>query len=385
MTRRLFTFLFIWAAFVATAPAPAQTYRVLLSFTGGADGGGPYDGIAFDRAGNLYGTAEEGGTYDVGTVFKVDQHGKETVLYNFGDVAYWPCTGLVRDAAGNLCGATGATKYSNFGIVYKLDATNKETTLHSFGRARGIYPCTNLVRDAAGNLYGGTLRGGNSNLGVLFRLNKTGKETVLYTFTGGADGGTPTSVTRDKSGNLYGTTALGGGNGCEGQGCGVVFQLDPIGKQSVLHSFTGTNRDGAFPNGPLVRDVKGNLYGTTYQGGRNLCGNGFGCGTLFKLDKTGKETVLYNFAGQADGANPDAGIVRDDAGNLYGTTVSGGTYAHGTVFKLDRTGQFTVLHSFKGEPDGDSALGLVRDAAGKLYGATGGGAYGHGMIFELIP
>jgi uncharacterized repeat protein (TIGR03803 family) len=158
----------------------------------------------------------------------------------------------------------------------------------------------------------------------------------------------------------------------------------------VLYNFTGA-RDGAYPRAGLFRDDTGDLYGTTYYGGALSCLYGMGCGTVFKLDTTGAETILYRFKGTPDGAFPFARLFRDAAGNLYGTTYSGGGSNLGTVFKLDATGKRTVLHSFTGAPDGANPYaGLIRDAAGNLYGTTGFGGDlaclgGCGVVFELSP
>ena len=145
---------------------------------------------------------------------------------------------------------------------------------------------------------------------------------VLYSFTGGTDGTNPSvGLVRDGAGNLYGTTFNGGTTGgpCGSTGCGVVFEVDKTGKETVLYAFTG-GADGGYPQAGLVRDAAGNLYGTTSFGGATSFCFGSGCGVVFKLDKTGKETVLYAFTGGADGGEPVAGLVRDTAGNLYGTT-----------------------------------------------------------------
>jgi uncharacterized repeat protein (TIGR03803 family) len=163
----------------------------------------------------------------------------------------------------------------------------------------------------------------------------------LHNFMG-SDGKSPyTGLVRDSAGNLYGTTDLGGASGL-----GVVFNLDPTGTETVLYSFTGGS-DGAQPYAGLIRDSTGNLYGTTVTGGK------FGLGVVFKLDPTGTETVLHSFAGlPTDGANPYAGLIRDSAGNFYGTTYGGGTSGYGVVFKLDTTGTYTVLYTFTGGADG---------------------------------
>jgi uncharacterized repeat protein (TIGR03803 family) len=150
------------------------------------------------------------------------------------------------------------------------------------------------------------------------------------------------------------------------------------GKLTVLHTFAG-GKDGAIPYAGVVRDRAGNLYGTTNQGG------GSGLGTVFKLDKNGKETVLHRFSGLPDGALPGAGLILDAAGNLYGTTAAGGSGA-GTVFKLDSKGNETVLYHFPRGVDGSiPQAGLIRDAAGNLYGTTTNGGAGHGVVFKLAP
>jgi len=164
-------------------------------------------------------------------------------------------------------------------------------------------------------------------------------------------------------------------------GYGTVFKLDPSGEETVLHSFTYS--DGAFPDAGLIRDKAGNLYGTT-SGGDLVCGLQ-GCGTVFKVDPSGHETVLHSFTNSPDGAGPYAGLVMDKAGNLYGTTLNGGACGYGTVFKLDPSGHETVLHSFTNSPDGAGPYAnLVRDKAGNLYGTTEeGGASGYGTVFRL--
>jgi uncharacterized repeat protein (TIGR03803 family) len=303
----------------------AQGFTVLYSFTGYADGGYPYAGLILDAA-----------SWPYGTVFMLDKTGKETVLYSFcsrkncKDGAN-PYAGLVRDAAGNLYGTTwyggtGGCKDdygSGCGTVFKVDKTGKETVLYSFTKTRGTYPYAGLVVDAAGNLYGTTVKGGASGHGTVFMLDKTGKETVLHSFSGVPDGAYPyAGLVRDAAGNLYGTTVNGGAHDY-----GTVFMLDKTGKETVLHSFTGTGGRGGNPYAGLIRDAAGNLYGTTSGGGHN------GRGTVFKLDKAGKETVLHSFL-YGDGVSPRAGLVRDANGNLYGTTESGGPHCCGTVFEL---------------------------------------------------
>jgi uncharacterized repeat protein (TIGR03803 family) len=189
---------------------------------------------------------------------------------------------------------------------------------------------------------------------------------LLYSFKSITTGEFPyAGLVRDTAGNLYGTTYYGGDTQClHFGGCGTVFKVDTTGKETVLHSFTGS-ADGKFPTAGVVRDAAGNLYTTTKGGGTS------GNGSVFKLDTTGKETVLYSFTGSPDGSGP-GNLIRDTNGNLYGTTAYGGMSGNGTVFKVDTTGKETVLHSFAGT-GGDGAnpyAGLVRDAAGNLYGTT---------------
>jgi uncharacterized repeat protein (TIGR03803 family) len=161
-----------------------------------------------------------------------------------------------------------------------------------------------------------------------------------------------------------------------------VFKLDQNGNETVLHTFSGA--DGAHPYAGLITDAAGNFYGTTDSGGDLNCNAPYGCGTVFKLGKNGDETVLHNFGGAGDGGNPTASVIGDAAGNLYGTTYLGGASGYGAVFKLDKNGNETLLHSFSGA-DGDyPSAGLFRDTAGNLYGTTYGVEY-LGTVFELIP
>jgi uncharacterized repeat protein (TIGR03803 family) len=358
--RRATTALAALAAFglgvVAMPSAKAQSLSVLYSFTGVPDGEGPLAALIMDKAGNLYGTTFVGGTFafncvsfeffpaGCGTVFKLDSSGSEIVLHSFanspGDGAI-PTAALIMDKAGNLYGTTGhggasGNCFGGCGTVFKLDTSGNETVLHSFTAGDGAFPLAGLIMDKGGNLYGTTESGGASGDGTVFKLDSSGKLTVLYSFTGTPDGATPqASLIMDKAGNLYGTTANGGAgtcsNGVVNLGCGTVFKLDTSGNETVLHSFMSSPGDGANPVACLIMDKKGNLYGTTNVGGAS------GVGTVFKLDPSGNETVLHSFTG-GDGANPQAGLIMDKAGNLYGTTVFGGVpncaATCGTVFKL---------------------------------------------------
>jgi uncharacterized repeat protein (TIGR03803 family) len=209
--------------------------------------------------------------------------------------------------------------------VFKIDGAGNYTVLYSFtGGVDGGSPLAGLIFDSKGNLYGTTIGGGALSAGVVFKVDTSGNETVLYSFTGGADGGFPFGgVVLDSKGNLYGTTNGGGASGA-----GVVFKIDKSGSETVLYSFTGGN-DGAYPLWvTLARDAAGNLYGTTVGGGTS------NAGVVFKVDTSGNETVLYSFTGGDDGGNPRVGVTLGPDGNLYGTADSGGASSAGAVFEI---------------------------------------------------
>ena len=394
-TQRWFTYalgLAVGLALAVIVPqaAHAQGYKesVLYSFAGGTDGTEPlFSGVIRDPAGNLYGTTYSGGASNYGTVFKVDTSGNETVLYSFTGRAdgRTPYAGLVRDPAGRLYGTTyngglrSAMCASGCGVVFEVAANGQEKVLHRFsGGTDGALPIGGLIRDAAGNLYGTTQMGGASGSGTVFKLDASGVETVLYSFAGLPDGQYPfAGLIRDSAGNFYGTTSNGGAIGF-----GTVFKLDAAGHETVLYSFTGGS-DGGSPQAPVLRDKNGNLYGTTFLGGAN-----YGVGTVFKVDVSGNETVLHNFAGN-DGKYPEAGLIRDSQGNLYGTALQGGPADNlgGNIFKISRQGTWSVLYNFTGGPDGGNpAGGLLMDSAGNLYGTTAsGGTSNRGTVFKFAP
>jgi uncharacterized repeat protein (TIGR03803 family) len=356
------------------------TFTDLYDFTG-TTGSNPYSGLIMDAADNLYGTTINGGAYGSGTVFKLDSSGVETVLYSFtgGSDGLWPYAGVIMDAARNLYGTTHSGGASASGTVYKLDSAGVETVLYSFtGGSDGAVPLAGLLMDKGGNLYGTTFGCGEFNEGTVFEVDPLGNETVLYSFTGGSDGLGPYagSLIADSAGNLYGTTS-GGGNGY-----GVVFKLHKSGRETVLHTFNDT--DGWYPESGLVMDAAGNLYGTTTWGGASeYCS--LGCGTAFKLDPSGNEIVLHSFTGSnGDGFLPLAGVTLDHTGNLYGTTGYGGVNNGGIAFRLDPSGHETVLYSFSDDALAYSNGDLLLDNAGNLYGtAYWSGANGDGMVFEI--
>jgi uncharacterized repeat protein (TIGR03803 family) len=376
---------------VGQAGSNASTkFTVLHSFTGGKDGGQPYAGLVSDAAGNLYGTTEFGGDlscnppYGCGTVFKVNKAGHETVLHSFkwGTDGAVPAGDLLLASDGTLYGTTadggGSSNCKNgCGTVFKVDTTGKETVLYKFAATDGSFPNGSLAQDKDGNLYGTTMYGGGNDgngAGVAFKLDKTGKETTLHAFGKGTDIDDPTGdVVLDAQGNLYGT-AWGGS-----VGSGGVWKVNKVGKETVLYLFTG-GTDGGLPMGGVVLGKNGDLYGTAEIGGAN------NVGVVFQLNKAGTETVVYSFgAWPDDGTYPIAAPVLDNAGNLYGTTRSGGYADAGIAYKIDKTGEETVPHNFEAANDGGLLYGrVILDSRGNLYGVTAAyGKYGQGVVFRI--
>ena len=357
----------------------AQTEKVIHTF-GWTDGAYPRGGLIHGPRGVMYGTTENGGSSWMGTIFEISPKGVETVLYNFtgGADGGLPPAGLVHDKEWNLYGTTQIGGAYSSGTVFELTSTGTYQVLYSFqGGTDGATPVGGLVLDPKGNLYGTTYVGGANSRGTVFEITPSGTETVLYSFTGGADGGDPyTSLIRDAKGNLYGTALLGGA-----YGHGAVFEITKKGVEKTLYSFAGGTTDGQGPAATLLLDSTGNLYGTTIYGGST------GNGTVFELTPAGVETILYSFAGGNDGAYPYSNLVRDKQGNFYGTTYQGGAEGDGTVYELTPGGTETVLYTFTGGNDGgDPFDGLLRTGNGTLYGtAYTGGASSDGVVFKLIP
>lgn len=288
-----------------------------------------------------------------------------------------PVAALILDPAGNLYGTTQNGGKTGYGTVFKINRAAQETVLHNFKfeTPDGVHPVARLVRDGRGNLYGTTQFGGSSaNNGVVFGLSASGSESILYTFKGGADGSAPLAgLVRDSKGNLYGTTFAADGTSPKG----VVFKLTPRQTlpwiETVLHTFTGVP-DGAGPEADLLLDSNGNLYGTTLDGGLS----GSDHGTVFEVNNKGVESVLFAFNGGTQGGYPEAGLVMDSLGNLYGTASAGGAFDGGVVYRLspnmDGTWTPTVIYNFcavKLCADGSTPQSsLVMDLLGNLYGTT---------------
>jgi len=363
---------------VVTPSAQAQTFNSLYSFSGSPDGQTPYANPMVAKSGVLYGTTERGGSSGYGTIYSFSK-GTGTVLHSFsGSDGAYPFAGLVVDKSGTLYGTTYYGGSAGYGTVFAFSSSGTLTTLYNFaGGSDGAYPFAGLVLDSKGNLYGTTEAGGSSSVGTVYKVNiKSKKETVLYSFAGGSDGEYPLYgyLLMDKAGNLYGITEVGGT-----YGYGTVFKVTAKGKETVLHSFGGTG-DGKYGfEQSLAMDTKNNLYGTTEEGGTS------GAGVVFELNiKSQKETILYNFTGGSDGDSPSFGLVRDSKGNLFGTTQDGGT-GYGVVFVVKGTTE-TVLHAFDGTDGSNPFSSPLVEVKGTLYGSTSyGGSDSDGTIFSLKP
>jgi len=389
-------------AFVAQAQT--YTYSTLYSFkNNGKDPSNPLGGaLIIDAAGNLYGAGVSGGTYGKGAVFQISKTGTETVLYSFkgSPDGESPNSKLVRDSKGNLYGTTfsggiitdtygDCSDYAGCGTVFKLSSSGVETVLYGFtGGKDGAIPQSSVVLDSAENVYGTVNQdlvvSGDSGNGLAFEITTNKTFSILYEFcslNNCLDGQNPLfGPIRDSEGNLYGVV-LGGGS----DGYGGVYQLTPSGVETLLHSFTFGN-DGAEPWSTLKRDSAGNLYGGANWGGSGTYGTGFNGGTLFKITRSGAFSVLYSFCSLpncADGDGPRGPIQIDRSGNLYSTTVAGGANGSGTVFEVSSTGKETVLYNFASQVTTFNA-GLVIDSSGNLYGTTYNGGPAHlGSVYKL--
>jgi hypothetical protein len=443
------------ALLLASTTLAAQTETVLYNFQGGTDGSGPSAGLITDGAGNFYGTTTYGGgspmcmflttVIGCGTVFQLSPTSSggwtETVLYAFQGVddAAEPLAGLVTDSQGNLygtssrgglnlCGGSGGANFG-CGTVFQLTPPSSvgglwtETVLYRFQAGNdGVGPVGSLVFDRAGNLYGTTASGGssvncpsNGGCGTIFKLAPPSlpggawTETLLYNFSGGADGSYPfAGLVFDGKGILYGTTYFGG----LGPSGGTVFRAIPPAISGgawavkVLHAFE-RGSDGGTPVAGVILDQAGNVYGTTMYGGGGRCltGGQGGCGTVFELTPPSNlggvwtETQIATFPAGRDGRAPEAGLIFDEGGNLYGTTALGGNGHWGSVFQLTppagRSGSWTrnVIYYFQGGSDGNDPQASLLLINGAFYGTTNGGnstcavqtGASCGTVFKIVP
>ena len=303
------------------------------------------------------------------------------ILHKFsGPDGASPYAGVTLDSAGNLYGTTefGGNINCGCGTLFKIGPAGKFSVLYKFhGPNDAKLPNSVPVLDSAGNIYGTTQSGGTAGEGALYKFS-AGTETVLFSFGVNLFSVpfSPLGVTLDSAGNFYGTTLLGGDPSCPigSSGCGVIFKIDLTGQETILYKFTN-GPDGGEPYNGVIRDAAGNLYGTTHFGGNLGCFQAIGCGTVYELDANGNFQVLKTFNGN-DGALPTGRLVMDQQGNLYGTAMKGGAGGVGVVFQLvpnpDGTWTYNLLHEFAQRPAAGPSGTLVFDPSGTLWGTTGG-------------
>lgn len=365
---------------VACATGPEIT---LYAFSGGADGNYPDSGLTAGPDGNFYGTTTFGGANNLGTIFKITPAGMKTVLYSFaggtGDGQY-PASGLELGDDGVFYVTTTAGGAFGGGTFFKITLDGSETVLYSFGgNGSGVTP-QGLTLLSDGNFYGTTASGGANNLGTVYKMTSAGEQTVLHSFAAGGDGQTPVAgLSADSDGNLYGVTYYGGTNNF-----GTIFRIAPDGSgYTTVHSFAGGPVDGQYPGVKLRNVDDGTLYGSTSSGGAA------GLGTIFKFDPSSDvTTVMYSFLGAPDdGQYPACRLRVGNDGNLYGVTLFGGYFDLGTFFRITPAGVLTVLYSFAGGADGqgpDSSLLVTPDNV--FYGTTiAGGPTNNGTIYKISP
>lgn len=395
------TFLFTLMFALGASVAQAENVTVIHAFSSdNKNGASPLGNLVLGSDGNVYGALSAGGSErcECGAVFEIQpKTGKQTVLHVFSGNSDGnsPSGGLIMDSAGNLYGVTQDGGKNSDGVVYMITPEGKESVLYAFCSRKnctdGSSPFGTLVVDKTGNVFGTTSIGGALNQGTIFEIPKNGVETVLYSFKGGnEDGSDPRAgLIADSHGNLFGTTEGGGPANCAGLGCGTVFEFTTAGKEKIVYTFCTVKKctDGVAPQAGVIEDSAGNLYGTTAGGGAHKKG------TIFKVTQKGKETLLYSFcsnsktAACADGALPLDNLYRDASGNLYGSAVAGGADSEGVIFELPANGKEEVLHAFTGGKDGaQPAANLIPDGAGDLYGtAQASGAANGGVLFTIEP
>jgi uncharacterized repeat protein (TIGR03803 family) len=344
-------------------------------------------GLTLAPDGNLYGLATAGGAFGRGEVFRITpSSGTYTAVHAFTgwlDGGNPTSSPLTLGADGFLYGTTSNGGAYAQGTIFRMSLDGTLTTLYAVAAGpEGANPRAALVQASDGNFYGTTYYGGLYDHGTIFRTTPSGATTTLYTFTGGQDGGYPmASLIQGSDGNLYGTTSLNGA-----YNAGTVFQVTTSGVLRTYHAFAG-GADGAYPQAELIQGRDGSFYGTTY-GGRT-----FGHGTVFRMAADGAVTILHVFAGDAEGAEPVAGLLQTADGTLYGTASSDGRpyyenygpcpLLYGTVFSITPTGTFRTLHVFDGTDGRTPASRLVPARDGTLYGTTSGRCESGANIFRM--
>jgi len=354
------------------------TFTVLYNFDGAEliYPAGPI--VAQGRDGSLYSTTAYGGTYNDGVVFTITPGGNATVLYQVN--AYNGSNGLTLGTEGNFYGTTVyGGNGSGYGTLFKITPKGNLTTLYNFsGQNYDAYPPAPPIQASDGDFYGTTAGDFNGNGGTVYKMTPSGHETTLFKFDR-TDGAAPADpLIQGTDGNFYGTTSGGGASGrCEQYGCGTVFRITPKGAFTLLHSFLVKDFDGYYPYAPVTESNDGNFYGTVTRGGA------YGYGIVFRITRTGKYTIVHSFD-LTDGETPFTGLVPATDENLYGTTEGGGTSNVGTIFRITPSGEFSVVYNFDKTTGAYPSAGLLQHTNGKLYGFAGqGGTYNYGTFFSV--
>jgi uncharacterized repeat protein (TIGR03803 family) len=369
-----------WTGLLASVPAHAATFQMLAS---GLPSSLEISAVVGTTA---YGTTRYGGT-GAGTLFSVTSAGKVVTLHNFAGATdgSQPNDMLAADSEGNVYGTTQSGGQYAGGTIYKFTTAHALKVLHAFDASAGdgAGPLQGLVRSSNGALFGAAAGGAISTNGSVFEINAAGNYITRYRFLSHGDGHCPfSSVAVDEKGFVYGTVV---GNGFGGDPNGAVWKLSMQGKLTPLHVFTDDN-DGQYPDQAPIIDSAGNLYGTMITKNRAEY-----AGAIWKIDTARVFTTIHQFAGKADGFGPNGPLMLNTDGNLYGTTASGGItntgqVGSGTVFRITPSGQFKVIHTFNGA-DGSGPTGtLAHDSTGAIYGATNGNDGGiGGTVYKIKP
>ena len=389
-------------------PSPAATISYLHTFAiEPGDGAQPNGPLLQASDGNFYGTTRAGGSGECrpelpvpcGVIFRITPSGDETVFYSFrpsGEDGYTPLGGLIQGADGALYGTTSnGGAFGGSGTIFRIDLNGQFRVLHSFSGINGEgHTSTDALTLADdGNFYGVTKSGGanicgqipqaGGNCGTIFKMTATGEFTTLHSFGRTAsDGVQPNGpLLQTADGSFYGTTGIGGS-----YNRGTIFRLTPAGALNIIYSFGETSGDPSSPQGSLIEDSNGILYGTTPSGGT-------GSGTVYRLDRSDRVTVLFNFEQNVSGSGPSRVLALGKDGNIYGTTRTGGQNGRGTAFRLSTSGALTTLFTFGPiqEKPYDPETGVIEGADGALYGTTfyneGLGAVGarsgSGTVYKL--
>ncbi|MEI7939032.1 MAG: choice-of-anchor tandem repeat GloVer-containing protein [Verrucomicrobiota bacterium] len=358
---------------VTSITAPNTALATVYAFTGGNDGANP-NALVQAANGSFYGSTQNGGTNQAGTVFQLTAAGAVTGLYSFtgGDDGATPFAPLALGYDGNYYGTTYEGGAYDNGTVFRITPSGVLTNLLAFNASNGDLPLAGLALDGNGAFYGTCYQGGASGRGTAFRITTNGALTTLHSFSNGQDGGhVAAGLLRGSDGSYYGTTYKGGA-----AGYGTIFRLTTNGTLTTLAFFDNAN--GALPLAGLVQDAGGDFYGTTTSGGA------YNHGAVFRMSPDGVLTNLYSFAGGTDGSYPAAALLQGSDGNFYGPTAYGGAYGDGTVFRMTPDGTLTTLVAFDGYAGANPQAALIEDEDGSLLGTTqNGGADDAGVIFRL--